>query len=113
MESSGKVWFRPAASVVGLALLVSGTAALSAQQADPTTRAVRLAFVDGDVQLSQGNQILADPAIANTPVFEGTQVTTKEEGRAELQLDDGSVVRVSPNSTLRMTVLRNESGVAQ
>jgi hypothetical protein len=119
MKSSRKVWFRPAASVLGLALImsatvfISGTVALRAQQPDPSTRAVRLSYVEGDVQLSQDSQILADPALANTPLFEGMQITTKDEGRAEIQFDDGSVVRVSPNSSLRIKELRQEGSVAQ
>jgi hypothetical protein len=98
-------WFKPAVSILGLALLLVSATALRAQDADPSTRAVRLSNVDGDVQISQGSAIIADPALANTPLFEGTQILTREEGRAEIQFDDGSVVRVSPNSTLRITAL--------
>ena len=102
-------WYWPAA--IGLALVLAASSELKAQQADPTTRAVRLSSVDGSVQISQDNQILADPALANTPLFEGTLITTRDDGRAELQLDDGSVVRVSPNSALRIAVLRQQDGV--
>jgi hypothetical protein len=102
-------WFGPAA--VGLVLFFASDSAVKAQEADSNARAVRLSAVDGDVQVSQGSQILADPALANTPLFEGTQITTKDDGRAELQFDDGSVARISPNSTLRISVLHAESGV--
>ncbi|MGO9340294.1 MAG: DUF6600 domain-containing protein [Terracidiphilus sp.] len=68
-------------------------------------RAVRLSSVDGGVQLSQGNQVLADGALANTPLFEGTRVVTGDDGRAEIQFEDGSVARLSPNSALTLTVL--------
>ena len=54
--------------------------------------------------------VLADQALANTPVFEGTQVITAEDGRAELQFDDGSVIRISPNSSLTIAELRGQSG---
>lgn len=80
------------------------------QQSHPDIRAVRLSFVQGGVQLTQGNQIIADPAIVNTPLFEGTVVTTREDGQAELQFDDGSVARLSPNSALQIAVLRQENG---
>jgi len=69
-------------------------------------RAVRLSNVDGQVQLSTGNQVLADGAVANTPLFEGTRVVTGDDGRAEIQFEDGSVARLSPNSALTLTVLR-------
>ncbi|WP_348261761.1 FecR domain-containing protein [Telmatobacter sp. DSM 110680] len=102
-----KVWLRPAASVVGLALfLASGL--VYGQQADPNVRAARLSDVEGDVQLTEGSQILANPALVNTPLFEGVQITTKDDGRAELQFDDGSVARISPNSSLKIAVLRQE-----
>jgi FecR protein len=104
-------WFWPAA--IGLALVLVATSGLKAQEADPSTRAVRLSSVDGAVQVSQGNQILADPALANTPLFEGSQITTGDDGRAELQFDDGSVVRLSPNGALRIGVLRQLNGVSK
>jgi FecR protein len=74
------------------------------QPAQPA-RAVRLSSVDGGVQLSKGNDVLADRAVANTPLFEGTRVTTADDGRAEIQFEDGSVARLSPNSSLTLTVL--------
>src|SRR5579863_6458216 len=39
----------------------------AAQPGQPSARAVRLSSVDGQVQLSQGNQILAAQALVNTP----------------------------------------------
>jgi hypothetical protein len=106
MNSLDKVHFRPVAGVLGLALLVAAAVGVSAQQPDPNMGAARLSFVEGDVVLSHGNQVIADPALANTPLFEGTDITAKEDGKAELQFDDGSVVRISPNSSLRITALR-------
>ncbi len=78
----------------------------------PGTRALRLSSVDGQVQVTQGNQVLASPALANTPLFEGTQVSTADDGRAEIQLEDGSVARISPNSSLTIGTLRLEGNTA-
>src|ERR1700684_2889617 len=75
------------------------------QQGDPAARAVRLSSVEGQVQVTQGNQILASPALPNTPLFEGTQVSTGDDGRAEIQLEDGSVARISPNSSMTLGTL--------
>ena len=109
-----KVQFRPAAGFLGLALfLAAAFAAVCAQQPDPNVRAARLSFVEGDVQLSQGSQVLANPALVNTPLFEGTEITTKEDGRAELQFDDGSVARISPNSSLKIAALRQDGGATK
>lgn len=93
-----------AALAVGMILLVP---ALRADDAAP--RAVRLSYVDGHVRIAQGSQLLADPALVNTPLFEGTEILTSDDGRAELELDDGSLVRLSPNSSLTLTALHNGS----
>jgi hypothetical protein len=88
---------------------------LAAQDSDPApssgARAERLSSVDGHVQVSQGGQILADPALVNTPLLEGTQVVTMDDGRAEIQFEEGSVARVTPNSSLTLSVLRPDDGV--
>ena len=47
----------------------------------------------------------AAPAALNMPVLAGTSVDTGEDGRAELQFDDGSVARLTPNSTVVLDVL--------
>lgn len=76
-------------------------------------RAARLSFVSGSVQLSQANQVIADPALVNTPIFEGAVLATREDGQAELQFDDGSIVRLSPNSSLQIAALRQEAGTGK
>jgi hypothetical protein len=108
--------------MVALTALVLGMAAwpLAAQDAQPPdqgpqgadqqgtgqpARAVRLSFVDGKVTLSQGNQVLAAQAVANTPLFEGMSLTTADDGRAEIQFEDGSVARIAPDSALTLKVL--------
>ena len=114
MNRLNKGQLGPAGGFLGLALfLAAASATLCAQQPDPNVRAARLSFVEGDVQLTQGSQVLANPALANTPLFEGTEITTKEDGRAELQFDDGSVVRISPNSSLKIAALRQDGGAAK
>src|SRR5580704_16627470 len=113
MNPLGKLQFKPAAGSLGLALLLASTAALQAQQPDPSVRAARLSYVEGDVRLSLGNQILANPALVNTPLFEGTEIATREDGRAEIQFDDGSVARISPNSSLKIGVLRQDTGATR
>jgi len=104
------------AAVAGLAMLavagVRSVPSLVAEDATTPARAVRLSSVDGPVQISQGDEVLADQALANTPLFEGTRVATSDEGRAEIQFEDGSVVRLSPGSSLTLAVLRQQDGAA-
>jgi hypothetical protein len=107
-------------AIAGLAALVLGVASLfavaSAQEAQQGTgqpaRAVRLSFVDGQVKLAQGNQVLAEQAVANMPLFEGMQLTTADSGKAEIQFEDGSVVRIAPDSMLTLQVLRGAGTTA-
>lgn len=81
------------------------TPTLRADGAGPA-QAARLSYVEGQVRISQGGQVIADGAVANTPLFEGAQLVTGDDGKAEIQLDDGSVARISPDSSATLTVLR-------
>jgi hypothetical protein len=83
-----------------------------AQGPDPGAQAARLSDVDGQVQISQGDQILANQAMINAPLFQGTTISTAEDGRAEIQFNDGSVARIPPNSALTLSVLRQQDGLA-
>ena len=104
--------------IFGLAVLAAGVllAGVTVLAQDPPqgsgqpARAVRLSYVDGQVKLSQGDQVLADNAVANTPLFEGTQLTTGDDGKAEIQFEDGSVARLAPDSSLTISVLNGAGG---
>lgn len=78
-------------------------------------RAVRLSYVDGQVRITQGDQVIAEQATINTPLMEGMQITTVDDGKAEIQFEDGSVARLSPDTTLTLTTLsgEGEGGVAE
>ena len=110
----GRGWV---AAVLGLAALsltmvISSPAAFADDQGQ-AARAARLSSVDGQVQLSQGSQVIADQAVANAPLFEGTRVVTGDNGRAEIQFEDGSVVRLSPNSSLVLTALHGQGSAGE
>jgi uncharacterized protein DUF6600/FecR-like protein len=79
-----------------------------ATQSATDSRAARLSSVEGQVQLVQDGQVIADPAYSNLPLFEGSQLITGSDGRAEVQLEDGSVARLSPNSTLTFSTLKQQ-----
>jgi len=93
--------------------LVALTPQLWAGDGAPAAQAVRLGNVDGRVQITQDGQLLADPALVNTPLFEGSQVAALDEGRAELQFEDGSVARLSPNSSVLLKVLSGQGASVQ
>jgi hypothetical protein len=79
-----------------------------AAQPPVNARAVRLSSVEGQVRLVQDGQVIADPAYNNLPVFSGSQLTTGDDGRAEIQLEDGSLVRLSPNSMVTFPAMKLE-----
>jgi len=116
MNRGWRVWRQTSAGVAAIALgvLLQATCMRAADDAgQPASRAVRLGSVEGHVQVLQGDQMLADPALANMPLFEGTRVVTLDDGRAEIQLEDGSLARLSPNSSLTLSVLRGQAGSAE
>jgi ferric-dicitrate binding protein FerR (iron transport regulator) len=117
MKRDKKVSFRGITGFLGLAALVCGVLLLAPilrAEDDNTTnaapaRAVRLSSVDGEVHLYQGSEQVADQAVANTPLFEGARIETGNDGRAEIQFEDGSVARLSPQSSVTVSVLRGVS----
>jgi uncharacterized membrane protein YgcG len=79
-------------------------------QSRPEGRVLRLSYVDGQVSLLQGNETQFEQAVANMPLVENTLVQTGDNGRAEIQFEDGSVVRVVPGSQFQIGQL---SGTTQ
>jgi len=103
---AGRIPVRSFLALALLPLLITLTPKLFAQdEAAQPARAVRLSYVDGKVQLSQGEQPIAEQATINTPLLEGMTLSTANDGKAEIQLEDGSVARIAPNSTLTITKL--------
>jgi hypothetical protein len=88
-------------SVAALAIFCGscGVRADDAAAAGPMG-AARLSSVEGQVRLMQEGQVIADSAPVNAPLFAGTRIETGQDGKAEIQFDDGSVARISPNSAL-------------
>ncbi len=103
----GMLWFMPAlpAQDAGQPTQDAGQ---PTQDAGQPARAVRLSYVDGKVTLSQNGQVLAEQAVANTPLLEGMTLTTADDGRAEIQFEDGSVARLAPDSALTLQVLSGQ-----
>jgi hypothetical protein len=98
---------------LGSAAQTQDTGLSASASAGQPTRAVRLSYLDGRVKLSEGNQTLADPAVINTPLLEGMQLTTPNDGKAEIQFEDGSVVRISPDSSVTLSALRGSGTTAE
>ena len=102
------------ALLFGIVALVLGAPApiLRAQDSGQPARAIRLAYVDGKVQLAQDGQVIAEQAVANTPLLQGMTLTTAEDGRVEIQFEDGSVARLAPGGSLTLKVLTGSGASA-
>ena len=88
-------------AVVAAVLLTAARPAL----ADSQVRAVRLSFVEGKVQIDRGEGSGFGPAFMNMPVSQGIRLATGDDGRAEVQLEDGSTIRLVPNTSIYFSKL--------
>jgi hypothetical protein len=60
----------------------------------------RVSFVQGSVQLLAGQGTDFQQAVMNMPVLSGSRLQTGADGQAEIEFGDGSVARLTPNSSL-------------
>ena len=89
-----------------------GNQASQEQEAPPPFPVVRLSYVQGTVQIRRGGQTGYSPAMMNLPLTQGSKIETGANGRAEIEFEDGSVARITPNSSLGIRQLQVGSGGA-
>ncbi len=87
-----------------LVLVCFVSAATGARADEPAV--VRLSFVQGAVQVGQQDATQIDHAVANLPLFNGSTIHTGVDGQAEVEFADGSVARLTPNSSLILVHLQ-------
>src|SRR5437764_2885391 len=89
--------------------LLASVAAFS----DSQVRTVRLSFVKGDVQIERSSSQQFENTMLNLPITQGSRLRANGDGRAEIEFEDGSTIRLAPNSSIEFPelVLR-ESGKA-
>ena len=85
-----------------LAVFVCGLFTISAL-ADSQVRIVRLSDLDGDVQIDHGAGY--EKALRNMPITQGVKLWTKAGGLAEVEFEDGSTVRLTPNTIVEFPQL--------
>jgi FecR protein len=73
--------------------------------ADSQARIVRLSDVQGPVQIDKNTGIGFESAFPNLPIVQGTQLKTGASGRAEVEFEDGSTLRLTPNTTVEFSTL--------
>jgi len=99
--------------VAPLLLLFGAVSHLRADDAPPPTRAARLTYLKGNVTVTQPGEAESIPAQMNLPLLSGVLLSTADDGQAEVEFEDGSIVRLTPNSALDIESLTLQSdGVA-
>lgn len=73
--------------------------------ADSQVRIVRLSVVDGAVQIDRAVGGGFERAMVNLPITQGAKVRAQEDGRAEIEFEDGSAVRIASGGTLDFPLL--------
>ena len=68
---------------------------------DAASNVARVSFVQGSVQLLAGQGANFEQAVMNMPVLDGSRLQTGGDGQAEVEFGDGSVARLTPNSSLQ------------
>ena len=73
--------------------------------ADSQARIVRLSDVQGSVQIDKNTGLGFESAFLNLPITQGARLKTHDRGRAEIEFEDGSTMRLTPNTTVEFSTL--------
>jgi hypothetical protein len=91
-------------TLIVLAVLAAAFLVVSAS-AESKARIVRLSEVEGTVQIDRAAGDGFDKAFINLPVIEGCKLKTGKDGRAEVEFEDGSALRLARDSEVDFTRL--------
>lgn len=93
-------------------MAVCGVVGLAGQQSSPAPgmRTARLSFVQGNVQVLYGDNTQIGEAQANLPLIEGQRIVTADDGQAEIEFEDGSIVRLTPQTALTLVRMNSDDG---
>lgn len=68
-------------------------------------RIVRLSDVQGSVEINKNSGMGFERAFLNLPITQGTELRTLANGRAEIEFEDGSTLRLAPNTKVEFSTL--------
>jgi len=95
--------------VAALAMLLCAVPAGAADNGYSYARIVRLSLVSGDVQVVRSAEVKWEPALMNMPIQQGLTIGTNE-GRAEVEFENGGALWLGGNSVLQFTELALSNG---
>src|SRR5579859_6963082 len=96
---------KTAARICSIVALIVLMLAATGVWADTHVRIVRLSYLQGDVSVDLGQGSGSQRAVLNMPLVEGARVWTGGDGQAEVEFEDGSTVRITPNTGLEFVAL--------
>src|ERR1700720_855629 len=99
LRSSHLSSFSPLIIIFVLALLL-----LVPAMADSHARIVRLSYVDGDVEIDKADGHGFSAAYLNMPVTHQSKLWARD-GQAEVEFEDGSSIRLTPDTIVGFTDL--------
>jgi hypothetical protein len=89
-----------------LATFVSLVWVVPAAASDTNVRIVRLSYIGGDVQLDRREGQGYEQAIMNMPIVQGSRLWTRgEDALAEVEFEDGSTLRLTPDAAVEFQKL--------
>jgi len=94
-----------AGAMLAVGALFASTVLVVSASAESKARVVRLSDVEGKVQIDRTTGNGFEKAFLNLPVIEGSHLKTGRDGRAEVEFEDGSALRLGSDSELAFTHL--------
>ena len=95
--------------VITLTVFLSALFLLPAYSYSSDLGDLRISLIDGDVQIKTIDTGDWVPASINAPLMDGDILWVPEEGRAGIQMRDGSYVRLDENTSLEVLTLEKSS----
>ncbi len=89
---------RRVSALAFLLVLVAALVLAPSACADSYVRIVRLSLVDGPVQIDRATGQGFEKAIMNMPITQGVKLSTPDDARAEVEFEDGTTLRLAPNT---------------
>lgn len=91
-----------------IAVFVTCALGYSNPQNETYTRLARLSYLEGRVSFQHGSDVDWSEASVNLPLEPGDRIYTGNDGKAEIEFDDGSTFRMAGNSDAEILSLREE-----
>jgi FecR protein len=93
------------AKTLAIGAVLASTFLVVSASAESKARIVRLSDVEGTVQIDRAAGEGFEKAFLNLPMMEGSRLKTGKDGRVEIEFEDGSALRLGPDSELAFSHL--------